>query len=215
MRPRRSDFQGASLGVFVTLLLATVLVGAFGVLLESALRAHAPTERYGAARAVVTAPGRVGLKTKSPGSDPKMQYRPRTELPHIPVAAADRLRQVPGVRAVVPDVSFPLVTAGGVPLSGHGWDAAVLGPVTLAEGRAPQASDEVVLPAAAGAKVGRTIRLQADGAPAAYQVTGLVGAGHSAAYFAPATAATLSGHPGYATRAYILDSDVQVTTFSD
>ncbi|RFU40702.1 ABC transporter permease, partial [Actinomadura logoneensis] len=197
MRPRRSDLQGASLGVFVTLLLATVLVGAFGVLLESALRAHAPTERYGAARAVVTAPGRVGIKAKEVGSEPRMKYRPRTEPPHIPVSAADRLRQVPGVRAVVADVAFPLVTAGGVTLSGHGWDSAALGPVALARGRAPQAPDEVVLPASAGTAVGGTVRLQADGPPTPYRVTGLVGSG-SGAYFAAGTAAALSGHPGQA-----------------
>ncbi|MEV5575832.1 ABC transporter permease [Spirillospora sp. NPDC052269] len=198
MRPRRSDFQGASLGVLVTLLFATVLVGAFGVLLESGLRAHAPVERYGAARAVVTTPGSVGIRTKSAGSKPKTQHRPRTELPRIPVSAADRLRQVPGVRAVVPDVSFPLVTAGGAALSGHGWDSAALGRVTLSAGRAPQAPGEVALPASAGARVGQAIKLQADGAPTPFRVTGLVGSGPAAAYFASGTAAELSGHPGFA-----------------
>lgn len=204
MRPRRSDFQGASLGVFVTLLLSTVLVGAFGVLLESGLRSHAPTERFGAARAVVTTPGRVGIQTKSPGSKPKMQYRPRTEQPRIPVSAADRLRQVPGVRAVVADVSFPLVTAAGLPLSGHGWDSAALGPITLSSGRAPQAPGEVVLSSSAGAKVGQAVRLQVNGAPTPYRVTGLVGSGPASAYFAPGTAADLSGHPGFASALGIL-----------
>ncbi|WP_051468314.1 FtsX-like permease family protein [Actinomadura oligospora] len=215
MRPRRSDFQGASLGVFVTLLLATVLVGAFGVLLESGLRAHAPTERYQAARAVVTTPARVGLLTKEVGSKPKMKYRPRTELPRIPVSAADRLRQVPGVRAVVADVSFPLVTASGpsagAVLSGHGWDSAALGRIAPSSGRAPQAPDEVVLPASAGAKVGQAVRLQANGAPTVYRVTGLVGSGPAAAYFAPGTAAELSGHPGSASALGVLaDHDAKI-----
>ncbi|MCP2340906.1 ABC transporter permease [Actinomadura rupiterrae] len=198
MKPRREDFQGASLGVFATLLLAAVLVGSFGVLLESGLRAHAPVERYRAAKAVVTAPGNVEIRTKSPGAKPKTQKRPRTELPRIPVAAADRLRQVLGVRAVVPDVSFPVVASGGAVLSGHGWDSAALRPAALAAGRAPQASDEVVLPAGTEARVGQTIKLQANGAPTAYRVTGLVGSGPAAAYFAPDTAFGLSGHPGFA-----------------
>ncbi|MFC5186569.1 ABC transporter permease [Actinomadura harenae] len=204
LRPKKEDFQGASLGIFVTLLLSTVLVGAFGVLLESGLRAHGPVKRYGAAHAVVTTPGRVGIRTKSPGSKPKMQYAPRTELPRIPVSAADRLRRVPGVRAVIADVSFPLVTTTGTTLSGHGWDSAALGGITLTSGRAPQAPGEVVLSASAGAKVGQAVRLQADGAPAPYRVTGLVGRGPASAYFAPDAAAVLSGHPGFATALGVL-----------
>ncbi|MFC4913618.1 ABC transporter permease [Actinomadura gamaensis] len=209
--PRRDDFKGASLGVFVTLLLATVLVGAFGVLLESGLRAHAPVERYKAAKAVVTAPGNVEITTKSPGSKPEAQRRPRTELPRLPVAVADRLRGVPGVRAVVADVSFPVVTSGGAVLSGHGWDSAALLPAAPTSGRAPQAPDEVVLPASSGAQVGRTVRLQANGVPTSYRVTGLVGSGPAAAYFAPATAAELSGHPGFANAFGVLaDRDTKI-----
>ncbi|WP_083983457.1 FtsX-like permease family protein [Actinomadura hibisca] len=190
--------RGIFAGLFAALLFAAVLVGSCGVLLESALRAHAPVERYGAAAAVVTGPQRVETRVKQLGSPPAKQSRPVAEPARVPVAMVERLRAVPGVRAVVADVSFPVLTGAGATVSGHGWDSAALRPYKLSAGRAPQAPDEVVLSAATGAKVGGTVPLQITGKPQPYRVTGLVGAGPAAAFFAPGTAATLSGHPAHA-----------------
>ncbi|MFI6520704.1 ABC transporter permease [Spirillospora sp. NPDC050679] len=190
--------KGGFAGVFAALLFAAVLVGSCGVLLESALRAHAPVERYGAAAAVVTGPQRVETRVKLLGSPPEKQSRPLAEPARVPVAAAERLRAVPGVRAVVADVSFPVLTGAGAAVTGHGWDSAALRPYALSAGRAPQRPGEVVLSAATGARVGGAVPLQVNGRPEPYRVTGLVGDGPAAAFFAPGTAAALSGRPAHA-----------------
>ena len=196
---RRLEGKGAFAGVFAALLFAAVLVGACGVLLESALRAHAPVDRYAAADAVVTGPQNVTQRMKRVGDDPETQSRPLAERARVPVAAAGALRSVPGVRAVVADVSFPVLTSTGRAVTGHGWESAALRPFKLSEGRAPQGPDEVVLSRSAGVRAGSTVRLQAGGAPRAYRVTGLVSSGPAAAFFTTATAAALNGILGVAT----------------
>ncbi|MFC5746759.1 ABC transporter permease [Actinomadura rugatobispora] len=178
-------------GIFVALAFAAVLIGTFGVLLESALRAHAPVARYGEAAAVVTAPQSVSMLIKQPGSEPETQRRPLTERARVPVAAAQRLRSVPGVRDVVADVSFPVAAADGRAFTGHNWSRLA----SLRTGRAPRTAGEVALEQASGAAVGRRVMLQVNGAPRPYTVTGLVAEG---AYFAPETAVALSGRPSEA-----------------
>jgi putative ABC transport system permease protein len=190
--------RGIFAGIFVALAFAATLVGACGVLLESALRAHAPVERFGAAAAVVTGPQRVEHRIKPWGSEPETQSRPLTERARVPLAAAARLRAVEGVREVVADVSFPVALSSGRAVTGHGWQSAALRPYTLSAGRAPQAPDEVVLSRDAGVRPGATVRVQADGAPRPYRVAGVVDGGPGAAFFTSATAAALYGHPGRA-----------------
>ncbi|MDL4821431.1 ABC transporter permease [Actinomadura opuntiae] len=195
---KRIEGKGAFAGVFAALLFAAVLVGACGVLLESALLAHAPVDRYAAADAVVTGPQKVTQRMKRVGDDPEQQSRPLAERARVPVAAAGPLRAVPGVRAVVADVSFPVLTSTGRAVTGHGWDSAALRPYQLSEGRAPRRPDEVVLSRSAGVRPGAAVRLQAGGTPRPYRVTGLVSSGPAAAFFTTGTAMALNGHPGRA-----------------
>ncbi|MFI0412032.1 FtsX-like permease family protein [Actinomadura sp. 3N508] len=190
--------RGLFAGIFTTLLFAAMLVGACGVLLESALRAHAPVERFGGAAAVVTGPQSVERRMKRLGSEPEAESRPLTERARVPVAAAARLRAVPGVRDVVADVSFPVVLPSGRAVTGHGWESAALRPYRLSAGRAPRAPDEVVLGRAAGARPGETLRLQTSGASRPYRVVGVAGDGPDAAFFTTPTATALYGHPGRA-----------------
>jgi putative ABC transport system permease protein len=190
--------RGAFAGVFAALLFAAALVGACGVLIEAALRAHGPVERYEAAAAVVTGPRTVSTTVKELGDPPREATRPVTEPSRIASGAADRLRAVPGVRAVVADVSFPVLLPSGRTLTGHGWDSAALRPYELSAGRAPQAPDEVVLSRSAGVALGTTVKVQTSGAPRPYRVSGIVGDGPAAAFFTPATATALYGHPGRA-----------------
>ncbi|MFB4319459.1 FtsX-like permease family protein [Actinomadura sp. 21ATH] len=164
-------------GVFVALAFAAMLAGACGVLLETALRAHAPTGRYAPAAAVVSAPQEVSARIASAGSEPETRTLPAAERARVPAGAAERLRRVPGVRDVVADVSFPVAPVGGRPLTGHNWSRLA----GLRAGRVPRAAHEVALPRSAGFEVGRWARLQVDGAPRPYLVTGLVSSG---AYFA-------------------------------
>ncbi|GAA3984178.1 FtsX-like permease family protein [Actinomadura viridis] len=187
----------ARYGIFLVLAFAAALIGCCGVLLESALRAHAPADRYAGAAAVVTGPREVSQRVRLLGSEEETQRRPVTERPRVPAAAAERLRAVPGVRDVVADVSFPVTATGGTALTGHGWSALA----RLQQGRAPRSPGEVALAAGAGPRVGQRALLQIGGAPQPFTVTGLVASG---AYFEPRTAAALSGRPGQADALVVL-----------
>ncbi|MGW4034179.1 FtsX-like permease family protein [Streptomyces sp. NPDC004838] len=203
--------RGIATGVAAALLCASVLTGAFGVLLESALRAHGETDRYTRAVAVVAESQRAE-KTVQRGESEQTEVRPLVERARVPVAAAERLRAVPGVDQVVADVSVPVVTAAGTVLTGHGWESAALGPAELRSGRAPRSAHEVALHTGAGSAVGDTVHLQTGGqGPRPYRVSGLVAdrtgqdrdtAG--SAWFSGPAARALSGHPDHADALVIL-----------
>ncbi|MFF0624300.1 FtsX-like permease family protein [Streptomyces sp. NPDC004296] len=186
--------RGIAAGVAAALLCAAALTGAFGVLLESALRAHGSADRYEHAVAVVAASQRVEVV-----KDDQTDVRPLVERARVPVSVADRVRTVPGVTEVVADISLPVVTADGAVRTGRGWDATALTEVELRAGRAPQAEHEVAVDSGSGRAVGDTVRLQVGGkAPEPYRVSGLVadgsGAGHDV-WFSQHTAQVLSGRP--------------------
>ncbi|MFE6678572.1 FtsX-like permease family protein [Streptomyces sp. NPDC057729] len=186
--------RGIAAGVAVALVCAAMLTGAFGVLLESALRAHGSADRYEHAVAVVAASQRVEVV-----KDDQTDVRPLVERARVPVSVADRVRTVPGVTEVVTDVSLPVVTADGAVRTGRGWDATVLTGVELRAGRAPRAEHEVAVDSGSGKAVGDTVRLQVGGkAPEPYRVSGLVadgsGAGHDV-WFGQRTAQVLSSRP--------------------
>ncbi|MGW1075619.1 ABC transporter permease [Streptomyces sp. NPDC002537] len=161
VRARKAGFAGA----FAALAFALTLITACGVLLESALGAPEPTERYAAADVVVAGSHRIA--------------------PAQPVL--DRLRALPTVSAVTPEFSFPasVITRGGEvldgpgrgPSLGHSWQSAALGPFTLRSGRAPAAADEVALDAAladrAAVRTGAPVTLATTGPPRAYTVVGV------------------------------------------
>ena len=199
--------RGISAGVMVALAFAAMVMGAFGVLVESGIRAHAPVDRYQKAAAVVSGKQSVS-HVRGSGDNKETETRPLIERSRVPVAEAARLKAVPGVTSVVADISFPLVTATGGTLTAHGWDAAAPTSVTLTSGHAPNGLHEVVLDADAAAKAGvragSAVTLQANGAPQTYQVAGIVGQGSGTAYFAQNTAATLSGHPDTADALLVL-----------
>ena len=209
--------RGIAAGVAAALVFAAALVGGFGVLLQSALEAHGQLDRYAAAVAVVSGPQTVYLTVTSDGSQ-GTDSQPVLERDRVPVAEADELRTVPGVRSVVADFSIPVVTKTGSELTGHGWDSAALVPTTMASGQPPTSADEVVLDAAsaaelggtsgtgaAGVKVGDTVVLQAGGGePRPYLVSGLQSGDGDAVYFSQAQAAALSGHPGSADALVVL-----------
>jgi putative ABC transport system permease protein len=192
--------------VAAALLCAAALTGAFGVLLESALRAHGSADRYERAVAVVAASQRV--ETARRGSPDQTDARPLVERVRVPVSVANRVRAVPGVTEVVADVSLPVVTADGAVTTGRGWDATALTAVTVRAGRAPRAEHEVAVDSGSGSAVGDTLRLQVGGrAPEPYRVSGLV-AGRSAAghdvWFGQRTAQALGGHPEHADALVVL-----------
>ncbi|MFD7526567.1 FtsX-like permease family protein [Streptomyces sp. NPDC059849] len=198
--------RGIVAGVAAALVCAAMLTGAFGVLLESALRAHGSADRYERAVAVVAASQRVEVV-----KDDQTDVRPLVERARVPVSVADRVRTVPGVTEVVADVSLPVVTGDGAMRTGRGWDATALTGVELRAGRAPQAEHEVAVDSGSGRAVGDTVRLQVGGrAPEPYRVSGLVaggsGAGHDV-WFGQHTAQVLSGRPGRADALVVLGTE--------
>ncbi|WP_424640581.1 FtsX-like permease family protein [Embleya sp. AB8] len=210
LRARKGGFVGA----FVALLCAAALVTACGALLETGLRGDIRTERYAGTDTVVTADQNLHW-TKEKKGKTKTKSKPLTERAWLDTAAVDRLRAVPGVRAVVPELTFPahVLTAGGRALDtadnawGHAWESAGLTPFGLRTGRAPTAADEIVVDAdlarRAGVGVGGTVTVQAGRAPGPYRVVGIAAppgrdglARQATVFFADDEARRLAGHPG-------------------
>src|SRR5690606_46503 len=115
---------------FIMITVGTALLAAFAIVQDSMARTTAPVERYAAAD--VAASGQAGIFTPE---------------------AVEEAGGLPGVAEAVPELSFPALVLGedGAPPDdwqdtarfGHGWSSAGLSPLTVLEGRAPNASDEV------------------------------------------------------------------------
>ncbi|MGW2056828.1 ABC transporter permease [Streptomyces sp. NPDC001840] len=197
--------RGIALGVFTALAFSAMLIGAFGVLLQSGSHAKAPAGRYASAVAVVSGAQTIS-QTTGAGDEAETTTQPLTEPDRVPDALAGPLAAVPGVRHVVVDLTFP-VTTSITTLPGHGWDSAALTDSTLSTGRAPQAPTEVVLDAGTAARarahVGSRIDLQTMARPEPFTVTGIAD-GPAAAYFTAHEAGQLSGHPGSADALVVL-----------
>jgi putative ABC transport system permease protein len=199
--------KGAFVGAFVALLCAAALVTACGALLDTGLRGQIRTERYAGTPVLVTADQETHwLKEKGRGKAPKEKSKALPERAWLDAGVAQRLKGIGGVRAVVPELTFPaavLGTSGQQGRSwGHAWSSAALTPFALREGRAPAARDEVVADSAAGIRRGSTVTVQSTGAPAAYRVVGIAVPQQgslerqSALFFAEDEARRLAGRPG-------------------
>ncbi|MDX2292575.1 MULTISPECIES: FtsX-like permease family protein [Streptomyces] len=167
--------------VFAAVALVSALLGALALTAGSLGLAHARVERYAAAPVVVTGDQEARFTATPWGGEPQTASAGLTERVRVPAAAADALRALPGVRAVVPDDVFRVREHTGRP-----WDAARLGGHRLTAGRAPAAPGEAV----AGGAPDRLGRLVAG-----YRVVG-VADGPRALYFGAADARRLAGHPG-------------------
>ncbi|WP_330315432.1 ABC transporter permease (plasmid) [Streptomyces sp. NBC_00523] len=210
--------------VFAALVLTALLLGSFALATLSAFVGHAHVERYAATIAVVAADQTTRYRAKPWGDPMTTVTQSLTERVRVPAAVVARVAEVPGVRAAVPDSSFPVALAdpdgrgvpgpdsdsGTAPVYGHGWPTAALAPFTLRAGKAPAGARQVAvdgdLAARAGVRPGDRLRLQMLGAPAEYVVSGIVapkgeaddtGLGHQGAvFFTEGEAGRLSGHPG-------------------
>ncbi|HEX5741082.1 MAG TPA: FtsX-like permease family protein [Pilimelia sp.] len=187
--------RGGFLATFVSLFVGAVIVMACGGLLETGVRAEAAVARFAAAPIVVTGDQFYPGRNKA--------FVERVRLPESLLAA---VAAVPGVRAAVPDTSFPVVVTGpgGRPAArttGHGWASAGLAPYGIVRGAPPRAAGEVALDPAtagrAGAGPGDAVQVAAGGRVAEYRLVGLTaGDPAAAAYFSSADARRLSGSPG-------------------
>ncbi|MFE5086236.1 FtsX-like permease family protein [Streptomyces mirabilis] len=210
--------KGGFLGAFFALMCAAALITACGTLLETGLRGTIATERYAAAPVVVSADQNVHqttVKHKKGKTKVKHKAKPIAERAWLPGDLATELRKVPGVREVVPELTFlaePLAPGGAVdkdrPAYGHAWDSAALTPYTLTTGTAPKADGDLVidrrLAERAHLEPGDRLTVQSTQSPRTYRVTGIAAPAHevrhqTALFFSTAEARRLAAHPGQVT----------------
>ncbi|GAA3480206.1 FtsX-like permease family protein [Streptomyces yanii] len=190
--------------VFAATAATAALIGAFALVLGSLLLAQPPVERYTGADAVVAADQKVSYTAKPWGSEPRTTTAYLPERARLDRAVVAKAAAADGVAKAVADDSVPLTLGGGSGAVGRSWPSAVLTPYELTSGRAPRSADEVVVDRAlapAGAEVGSTVQLQAEGAARPYIVSGVAEAGNRgegapAVFFTEARLTALAGHPG-------------------
>ncbi|MFV2174084.1 FtsX-like permease family protein [Actinomadura sp. LOL_016] len=189
LRHRRAAFAGA----FVALFFAAALVTACGMLMDTGLRGRVAPERYAGAPIIVSG----DPEARFVEDDGDRESEPNTARRPIPAQLADRLRTVPGVRSVTPEVTVPAVI-GGRAVEGHGWESAALTPFTLKAGRAPAAAGEVVVDASARRAVGAELTVLHPHGTGAYRVVGVTreALGAPAVFFGTQEARRLAARPG-------------------
>src|SRR3954454_23246796 len=124
---------GSFVGGLLAFTMAAVLGMAGGMLLQAALRSHAPVERYAGAAAVI-----AGDQVTGHDHDVILEERVRVDR-----SIVSKLASVPGVRAAIADVAVP-ARLGTRTTEAHNWSSARLTPYRLTAGRAPQNASEVV-----------------------------------------------------------------------
>ncbi|WP_447037437.1 FtsX-like permease family protein [Streptomyces sp. DSM 118878] len=181
-------------GTFVALMMASLIVAACGILLETGLRASVPPARYAGAP-VVAAADQAAHHVSGSGEDRTEESTPLPDRARLDDSLVARAAAAPGARTAVADVTFP-VRSGGKALTAHNWGSTAFTGEKLTAGRAPHPG-EVVL-AAPGASVGeRTTLITAEG-PRDFRVSGTVAPSRGAptAWLADSEAIRVSGHPG-------------------
>ena len=179
---------GSFVGALLAFTMASVLGMAGGMLLQAALRTHAPVERYAGAAAVI-----AGDQVTGHDHDVPLSERVRVDASLVP-----RFTSVPGVRAAIADVGVP-ARLGTRVADAHNWSSAALTPYVLTAGRAPRNAHEVVTgyPSRLGARL-----VLASTEPArpitvvgVAQPRGSIGT-RPVIFLSDATIARLAGHPG-------------------
>nr|WP_168511795.1 FtsX family ABC transporter permease [Streptomyces sp. S1D4-11]QIY98661.1 FtsX-like permease family protein [Streptomyces sp. S1D4-11] len=214
VRARKGGFVGA----FFALMCAAALITACGTLLETGLRGTIATERYAATPVVVSADQNVHqttVKHKKGKTKVKHKAKPIAERAWLPGDLATELQKAPGVREVIPELTFlaqPLAPGGAVdkdrPAYGHAWDSAALTPYTLTTGTAPKADGDLVIDSRLAERAhlepGDRLTVQSTQSPRTYRVTGIAAPAQemrhqTALFFSTAEARRLAAHPGQVT----------------
>ncbi|CAL9369084.1 ABC transporter permease [Streptomyces sp. enrichment culture] len=208
-------FKPASFaGTFVALMMASLIVSACGILLETGIRASVPPARYAKAP-VVAAADQYAHFVMGSGDGRSEESIPLPDTARVDTALAGRAARVPGVRAAVADFTFP-VRQGDRAFTGHGWASHAFTGTALRAGTAPRAGEVVLDTAAARAAragVGDTVVLETAAGRARFRVSGLAQAGPGdraggpVGWFADARSPALAGHPGKADAIAVLADD--------
>ncbi|MFE1902740.1 FtsX-like permease family protein [Streptomyces gardneri] len=191
--------------VFAAVVVTSALLGALALAIGSAGLGHARVERYAAAPVVVAGDQEISWTTDPWGSEPTTVSAGLTERVRIPSAAVDVLREVPGVRAAVPDDTFVVrepgtgktgaaAAGGGAAYTGRSWEAAALAPYKLLDGREPRKAGEVVAGTGSGTGTGAGVRV--GDTVAGRTVVGVADGPAAALYVTAQEARRLAGHPG-------------------
>ncbi|MER5468507.1 ABC transporter permease [Streptomyces sp. NPDC002685] len=210
--------KGGFLGAFLALMCAAALITACGTLLETGLRGTIRTEHYAAAPVVVSADQNVHqttVKHKKGKTEVKHKAKPVAERAWLADDLAARLRRIPGVARVVPELTFlaqPLTPNASVekdrPAYGHSWASAALTPYRLTTGTAPEADTDLVVDRRfaerAHLKPGDRLTVQSTRSPRTYRVTGIAAPAtdvrhQTSLFFSAAEATRLAAHPGQVT----------------
>ncbi|MFF2942308.1 FtsX-like permease family protein [Streptomyces niveus] len=186
--------------VFAALALASLLLGTLGLAAGSAALGHARVERYAGADAVVAGTQSTRYTAKPWGSEARTVRAGLTERVRVPARALDVVRQVPGVRAAVADVAFP-VTVRGSAATGRPWEATRLAsaPTRLVEGQPPSGAREIAVGEGV-ARVGDRLSIAYGTASATdtYTVTGVSADAHRTVHFSRDEAHRLAERAGRA-----------------
>ncbi|WP_309029923.1 FtsX-like permease family protein [Streptomyces alfalfae] len=218
------DRKGGFLGAFLALMCAAALITACGTLLETGLRGTVRTERYAAAPVIVSADQNVHQTTvKHKKGKTKVKHKAKPIAERAWLSSQDignRLKEAPGVGAIVPELTFlaqPLIQRGTSgdgsdadrPSYGHAWESAALTPFRLVEGRAPRHADDLVidrhLAERAGLTPGDRLTVQSTQSPRSYRITGVAAPEHgpldhqTSLFFSSGEAERLAAHPGKVT----------------
>lgn len=204
--------KGGFVATFVALFVGTVIVMACGGMMESGIRSTITPQRLAAAPIVVSGNQSYTLSAGGGGRhhSSDTETATLTERVRLPLGLADKIRKVPGVAKVVPDVSFPAQIVGdegavSIPGTemGHSWTSAELAPYTLAQGKAPEQSGQIVLDASTaartGTQVGSTVQVAVRAGAKPFQVVGIATSStkmaSDALFFSPADTGKLVSQP--------------------
>src|SRR3954447_266896 len=179
---------GSFVGGLLAFTMAAVLGMAGGMLLQAALRSHAPVERYAGAAAVI-----AGDQVTGHDHDVVLDERVRVDA-----SLVARLASVTGVRAAIADVGVP-ARLGAHVTEAHNWSAAALTPYGLTAGRAPRRANEVVT--GYSSRLGAQLVLSSTEAAHPVTVVGIARPRHAVGtreviFLPDATMKRLAGHLG-------------------
>jgi putative ABC transport system permease protein len=168
--------RGQVAALAVTVFFSAVLLGAFGLLLETGVRGQVATGEYH------DAPLLIGPRPSVPvSSDVDMAIPGRAVLPASVVD--DVAKALPTSRVVADRIvpaTFDSTGADDEPVDAHPWSAFALGNRELASGRAPAGPDQIVVPGqlarAHGLIVGSEVRLGFGDQAVEYTIAGTTAA---------------------------------------
>jgi putative ABC transport system permease protein len=193
---------GSVIATLLALAVGVMILTTLGVLIESGLRYRPEPQRY-AATAIVVADRDITFTGKEIGGD---TYKTTVSLPDggtVPADLVEKIQQVPGVAAAVPDHSIPILLQAVGSAVGHGWSSAALTPYRLTAGTEPRKAGEIVASADTKLRVGQSTDLTIAGTAHRFRITGIAVAEQAAGddqpgavFFTDSQAAALAPHPG-------------------